>query len=341
MKALQLQAIHQVALIEADVPPIQADEILVRTGAAVICTSDLNDIRENPFGIPLPVVFGHEGAGTVAAVGASVTGFKPGDTVATHPVHPCGACPNCRRGYAHLCTRMGHFGIDRPGTFAQYYPVRCDRARVIDPAIPFTQAALAEPVSVCLEAIQQARLPASGSRLLILGDGPFGAMMSRLTSRLAGVKTVIAGWEDFRLVFARGVRVNTAGLEDPFERLQAETGGEGYDAAILAVGSPAAASLGLRLLRAKGRLVIFSAIPGASPVDLFDVHVRELEIVGACNDQERFDQAVSLLADPGLALGDLVTHCFPLDAYTEALDLAEHGKDRAMKVAFTFEEAPA
>ncbi|MBN1580693.1 MAG: alcohol dehydrogenase catalytic domain-containing protein, partial [Anaerolineae bacterium] len=126
MKALQFQAIGQVNLVEIDLPRIGEDELLIKTGATTICTSDLNDIRENPFGIELPVVLGHEGAGTVVAVGNRVSSFRVGDRVAAHPVHPCGQCHNCRRGWGHLCASMAHFGLNRPGTFAQYFPVRAD-----------------------------------------------------------------------------------------------------------------------------------------------------------------------------------------------------------------------
>ena len=337
MKALQFQAIDKVSLIEMDQPTLKDDELLVQTGATTICTSDLNDIRGNPFGIELPVILGHEGAGTVAVVGGrQVTGFAVGDRVATHPVHPCGRCANCRRGWAHLCTAMEHFGLNRQGTFAEYFPVRADRARHIPDVVPFTVAALAEPVSVCLEALAQANL-SQGDSLLIMGDGPFGVLMARLAQNLQLDKVVIAGWQDFRLRFAAGaVQVNTSQADDPRARLRAEVDEGGYDAVILAVSSAQAARDGLALLRAKGRFVVFSALPGETPVDLFDVHVRELEIAGACNDQERLNAAIACLADPALCLGDLITHTFPLEAYQTALDQAATRHDETLKVAFVF-----
>lgn len=344
MKALQLRGLGDLALIEAPRPEIGPDDLLLRTGATTICTSDLNDIRENPFGITFPVILGHEGAGMVVEVGAAVQGFQPGDRVATSPVAPCGDCLNCRRGWGHLCLRMSHFGIDLPGTFAAYFPVRADRARPIPANVSFTTAALAEPVSVCLEALAQAQL-SPGERLLILGDGPFGVLMARLARRLGLDKVVIAGWQDFRLHFATGaVQINTYGLADPAARLRKEVyaaGLDGYDAVILAVSSVPAAQDGLALLRAKGRFVVFSALPGETPVDLFDVHVRELEIVGACNEEDRFGEAVTLLGDPDLQLAELVTHTFALEQYETALALAAESHDRALKVAFVFDKAVA
>ena len=353
MKALQLQAIGQVALVDVGQPAVGENDLLIKTGAATICTSDLHDIRANPFGIALPVVLGHEGAGVVAATGAHVRGFQAGDRVATHPVHPCGTCVHCRAGMAHLCRDMGHLGINMQGTFAEYYVVRADRARHIPQDVPFTVGALAEPVCVCLEALAQANLP-PGGRLLVIGDGPFGVLIARLAQGLLvqglpaqGLpvqflhpgEVVIAGRHDFRLGFARGaVPVNVIKAATPLARLRAQAGETGYDAVVLAVGSAQAVREGQALLRPKGRLVVFAAMPGETPVDLFDLHMRELEIVGACNDQDRLDEAVERLADPALGLGELVTHTFPLAAYREALELAERGHESATKVAFVFNE---
>ena len=72
MHALQLQAVGRLDEVRLPVPQPKPDEVLVRTVATTICTSDLNDIAHNPFGIVLPRVLGHEGAGVVAQVGGEV-----------------------------------------------------------------------------------------------------------------------------------------------------------------------------------------------------------------------------------------------------------------------------
>lgn len=336
MKALQLVKAGKVDLVEIAVPDPGEDQLLVRTGIALICTSDLKDIRSNPFGIRLPTVLGHEGAGTVVSVGRKVSGFSPGDRAAAHPVHPCGRCPNCLDGLAHLCSAMGHFGINMQGTFAECFVVRADRARLVPPAVPLSAAALTEPVCVCLEALARARLPERGT-LLVIGDGPFGAIIARLAAALPLQKTVIAGRHDFRLSFAGSAqKVNTSRAADIRGELLALTDGRGFDAVVVAVGTPQAARQGLALLKARGRLVVFSAIPGDTPIDLFSVHVRELEVVGACNDEDKLDEALAWLAGPGLGLERLVTHEFPLSRHYEAFELAESRHDQAMKVGFVF-----
>lgn len=62
MKALQLQGIQKVAWVDVPVPPIRSSELLIRTGAFTICTSDQNDTRENPYGIAYPVPKGGQRA---------------------------------------------------------------------------------------------------------------------------------------------------------------------------------------------------------------------------------------------------------------------------------------
>jgi 2-desacetyl-2-hydroxyethyl bacteriochlorophyllide A dehydrogenase len=337
VKALQLTAPREVELVEIPVPEPCADQVLIRTGAATICTSDLIDIRSNPFGIPLPVIIGHEAAGTIVGVGTAVAGLQEGDRVAAHPVHPCGRCQACRDGTAHLCLEMGHFGINMQGVFAAYFVARADRVRAIPPEVDFTAAALAEPVCVCLEALAQAHA-VPGKSLLIIGDGPFGLIMARLAAQRGLTQTVIAGRHDFRLSFAGPVRqVNTASLgSDQQDALRQLGGAAGYDAVILTVGNASAVGEALRLLKPRGRLVLFAPITGLTPIDLAPVTLKELAIVGACNDADLLDEAVALLRAGELRLEQLVTHRLPLTAYQEALALAEGGRDTAVKVAFVF-----
>lgn len=322
MKALRLEAVQKLEFVQAEPPVIADDQILVRTGATTICTSDLADIRENAFGVKLPIIMGHEAAGTVTQVGRQVTGFRVGDRVCCHPVHPCNQCPTCRRGFGHLCTDMGHFGYSMPGTFAEYFACRQDRARALPANVAFETGALVEPVCVCLEALERARVKA-GDRLLILGDGPFGALMARLAAPLKLGRLVFAGRHDFRLGFggsAEKVNLKRQALDGDF------------DAVILAVASAEAVKLGISLLVPRGRLVVFSAITGECPVDMFRVSIKELEIVGSCNDIDMMDRAVELLP----LAAELVTHRFKLEQYREALEMATKGREQAMKVAFVF-----
>jgi 2-desacetyl-2-hydroxyethyl bacteriochlorophyllide A dehydrogenase len=336
MKALRLTGPDALNLVEIAVPRVGPTEVLIRTGASTICTSDLIDIHTNPFGIVLPVILGHEGAGTVAAIGETVAGIRVGDLVAAHPVHPCGQCRVCMGGLPHLCPRLRHLGHTMQGTFAEFFVVDADRVRVVPAGTDAALAALAEPVCVCLEALQQARL-SSSSTLLIIGDGPFGLIMARLTAMRDIATVVLAGEHDFRLAFARDARtINTAHIAHPVNALLQATDGAGFDAVILAVGSKEAVDTALDVLKPRGRLVLFAAVHGKTPVDLAAVHRKELEILGSCNDSNMLDLAVGLLENDSLALTQLITHRFPVDDYAQAFALAATGQHQAIKIALTF-----
>jgi threonine dehydrogenase-like Zn-dependent dehydrogenase len=336
MKALRLEQPGCLALVDIEPPPVRANEVLIRTGACVICTSDLKDIADNPFHLPLPIVLGHEAAGTVAAIGKQVRRFRVGERVAVHPVHPCGHCVCCRDGLGHLCRNLEHLGLNMQGAYAEYFVAREDRVRTVPEHCDWPVAALLEPVCVCLEALNQARL-LPGQHLAILGDGPFGVIMARL-ARLRGLAgIVLAGHHDFRLSTAKPVAtLNTARSQSAMEDLIRLADGRGYDAVIATVGRAQAVKLGLDLLKPKGRLVLFAPITGETPVDLAKVVLNELEILGANNDHDLIDQAAELLANPQLAWHELVTHRFPLARFEEAFAIARSGKAQALKVAIVF-----
>ncbi len=322
MRALQLQGLNQLVLTTLPVPSLKADEVLIRTMATTICTSDLHDIKSNPFGIKLPCVPGHEGAGIIVQCGSDVKTFSPGMRVAAHPVVPCGVCAECLRGFGHLCLNMGHLGIDRNGTFAEYFVQRADRIRQLPDTISFSVGALLEPVANCLQAIARAG-DIKGRVVLIVGDGPFGNIIARLAVK-SGARVLVAGREPFRLGKIPGVEI---GDVNPVASV---------DVAILAVSSSEAFSTCMTALRKRGRLVVFSLISEPVPVNLFQLHVSELEIVGCCNDEERMDESLKCLQDPGLKLSELITQEIPFENWEEAFYLARDRHDKALKVAITF-----
>lgn len=323
MKALQMQGLNQLVLTELPLPLPKADEVLIRTMATTICTSDLHDIRSNPFGIQLPSVLGHEGAGIIVECGSAVTSFSAGMRVAAHPVVPCGECVECQRDFGHLCLNMGHLGIDRNGTFAEYFVQRADRIRQLPEGMPFHLGALLEPVANCLQAISRAG-DLKGRIVFVVGDGPFGNIIARLAVRAGAARVLVAGREPFRLGMIPGVEIVDAPPK-------AEV-----DVAILAVSSEEALTTCLSSLRKRGRLVIFSLLKDPVPIDLFALHVSELEIVGCCNDENRMDEALECLKDPTLGLSDLVTHQIPFENWQEAFYLARDRHDKALKVALKF-----
>ena len=310
MKALVLESPGNLVMRERPIPAPKVGEVLVKTKAATICTSDINDITHNPFGIKLPMIMGHEGAGVIEALGDGVAGFAAADEISAHPVMPCYKCVSCTRGLPHLCDDMSHLGIDYGGVFAEYFVIRADRIRKKPANISFAAATLMEPVCVCLEAIERANVK-NGSNTLIIGDGPFGVMIANICGELYPENNVIiAGKYDFRLshaVNAEKINVNNKKIDR----------GD-IDSAIICAGTAEALDTAVSACRSRGTICVFSAIHTKAPVDMFKVHVKELNIAGSCNDMDYLDDALSILAKGRIA--DVITHSCRLTNMKERLN---------------------
>lgn len=335
MKALVLEEISKLVMKELPDPVPGDNEVLIRTAAATICTSDINDITLNPFGIRLPMVMGHEGSGIVEAVGKNVTEFAVGDAVMTHPVIPCGECASCKRNLSHLCDEMGHLGINTGGTFSTLYTLRKDRLRRKPENISFAVATLMEPVCVSLQAIERANVR-EAENILIIGDGPFGVMIANICAGYKDKKTILLGRHEFRMAQTDGVitlNEKTCGNVD--EEVNRITGGHGIDSAIICVGSAKAVNIAVASLRSRGTVCIFSAIHEDCPVDFFKIHVKELNICGSCNDMDCLDEAVRLLSEG--VFDKMITHQLPFEKFKEAFDISANKKNEALKVSLIME----
>jgi len=326
MKALILESAGRLVLKDCPKPKAKNGEVLVKTKAATICTSDINDIEYNPFGIKLPMIMGHEGAGIIETVGDGITDFLVGDEIAAHPVMPCYKCVSCKRGLPHLCDDMSHLGIDHGGVFAEYFTIRADRIRKKPKNISFAAATLMEPVCVCLEAIERANAK-ENKNILVIGDGPFGIMIANICRELYPEnKIIISGASDFKLSYAKNIeKININKTKIDFDDI---------DSAIVCAGTASALDTAIEACRSRGTVCMFSAIHEKVPVDMFKVHVKELNICGSCNDMDYLDDAVAMLAESNMA--DVITYELPFDEYKRAFELAADKSGEVLKVSMIF-----
>ena len=339
MKALVLESAGRLVMKDCPKPTARDGEVLVKTMAATVCTSDINDIEFNPFGIELPMIMGHDGAGIIEVVGSGVTDFAVGDEIAAHPVMPCNKCVSCKRGLSHLCDDMGHLGINHGGVFAEYFTIRADRIRKKPANVSFAAATLMEPVCVCIEAVNRANV-AEGSNTLVIGDGPFGLMIANIVqSMYPRNKIIISGTNDFKLSYAgNAAKININNYKSSAEiteEILNKTDGEGIDSAIVCAGTVDALDTAVEVCRSRGTVCVFSAIHDKAPVDMFKVHVKELNICGSCNDMDYLDEAMDILSKDK-KISDVITHELPFDEYKSAFELASDKTSETLKVSMIF-----
>jgi L-iditol 2-dehydrogenase len=321
---------------EAPVPEPGPGEVVLRIEAALTCGTDVKTLRRgHPVMIPrVPTVFGHEFAGTVAAVGSGISGVRPGDRAVAANSAPCGACAACRRGQANLCDDLQFVN----GAYAEYIalPPRLVARNLVTvpPAAEAARVAFAEPVACCLRAIDAAGLQ-KGEPVAILGHGPLGLLLG-LLAQTDGARVVLAGKKGPRLDRARelgfAAYVDVAQAPDPVSAVSAAAGGD-VRCVIEATGRPEAWEQAMAVA-GKGATVVFfgGCAPGTSVrLETQRVHYEELKLLGVFHHTpELFRRAVALLADGVLDPSPLVTHEMGLDAVPSALALMSRGE--ALKV---------
>lgn len=339
MRAARLEATLDVGITEMPVPSVGRGEILVRTRACGICSGDVMGwyMRQKA-----PLVFGHEPAGEVAAVGAGVDGFRAGDRVFVHHHAPCFSCALCARGEFVQCAAWRE-GKLVPGGMAEYFTVpagnvRGDTLRLPD-GMSFVDGALIEPLACTVKSVRRGGIR-GGERVVVIGLGIMG-QLHVILARHAGARQVIGlDRVPFRLERARQLGAGTVvhvDERDPVEAVREATDGSLADVVIVGPGSIEAMQLGLGLAGRGATVVLFTASHPEErlPVQPYDLYFREIRLVPSysCGPDDT-KQALELIARGVVTAEQVVTHQFPLDAIDDAYRTA--ASPSALKTVVTF-----
>ncbi len=328
IKASSLAEPLKLQLIEKPVPAIKDDELLVKVAYAGICGSDVH-IRhgKNPR-VRYPLVMGHEFSGEIAQVGAKVTRWQVGDQIIVNPLISCGVCDACTRGLWHVCKKLGLTGIDVDGAFAEYVTINSAQALRVPEGVPLDIAALAEPLAVGVHAVDRGGVRV-GDNVAILGGGPIGLMVA-LAARIAGARRImISEVSGFRLSVIKqlGFTAIDAKNSDIRQAVMEYTNGNGADVVFEAAATSVTSAQMTGLMRTRGTAVMVGVHRQLVGIDMQDVNLRELTILGSrVYERANFETAVELL--PSIAeLGKVATHRFRIEEVDAAFATMESGKD--------------
>lgn len=340
MEAAVYRGVKQIVVDQLDRPEPGPGEALMRVGAAGVCGTDLRIYAAGHHRIPQGTsrILGHELAGEIVAVGEGVSGLAPGDRVGVAPNVGCGVCSQCVAGWTNLCSDYEAFGISLDGAFAGYMLITREAIRQgnvvpIPEDIPFTHAALAEPLSCCINGQEAVKLGLDDV-VLVVGAGPIG-MMHVLLAKLSGARTVIVSeLSEPRADQARDrgadMVINPA-EESLADRVRDASQGEGADVVIVAAPSPRAQEESLEVAARQGRVNFFGGLPKDRPNIEFNsnlVHYKQLIVTGTTGSNVRqYRAAINLIASHRINLDPLVGTTFPLLEVHQAIQRAQSGED--------------
>jgi L-iditol 2-dehydrogenase len=351
MQAAVYRDIDEVRTETIAVPEIGMGEVLVRIDTCGICGTDLKKIHTGSHAAPR--VFGHEMAGTIAAVGDGVRGFAVGDRVMAFHHIPCGVCFYCRKKtfaqcetYKKVGTTAG-LGAAAGGGFAQYVRVMdwivgdgatpAGLIRVPDD-IPFEQAAFIEPVNTCFKAIRLLELEPDDT-VLVIGQGSIGILLAAL-ARQTGATVLTSDMypERYAIGAQYGVDHPLDARGDVVAACKAVTEGRGADVALVAVGADALIATAMAAIRPGGRVMLFASTQhGTAAFDPAAVCMDEKTLMGSYSasvaiQQEGIDLVFDGYRSGKLDLTKLISHRFSLEDAAKAIELASHPVADSMKI---------
>ena len=342
MLAAVYRGVNDVRLETVPVPQIGAGELLLRVHTCGVCGTDLKKIATGSHSAPR--IFGHETSGVVAAVGAGVRQFAPGNRVVVFHHIPCRQCYYClHQTFAQCATykKVGCTAGFEPsgGGFAEYvrvmdWIVEQGTVRMPD-GVSFEQACFVEPVNTCMKGIQALRLQPSET-VLTIGQGPIGIILSVLARR-AGASVITSDLYPERLKITKSLGLqNTvdASKHDVVSTIREQTEGRGADAVILAVGSNGLIRPAMDAVRPGGRVLLFAQTQrGEVVVDPAAICVDEKALVGSYSAAvDLQDDSVRFVMSREMDLERLISHRFPLQDSARALELAAHPQPASMKI---------
>ena len=333
MKAAYYQGNRTIKLGESFPRKPGPDEVRIHVAYCGVCGTDLHIFKGGmDKRVSIPQVIGHEMSGEIAEVGGNVRGWSVGDRVVVRPLHPCGNCPACRAGHAHICYNLKFLGIDTPGAFQGSWTVPAHTLHRLPPNLPFDRAALIEPVAVAGHDVRLGEVK-SGEEVVVIGGGPIGLLIALVAASIKA-RVLVSEVNPFRLNLARelGLEAVNPREVDLADLIGKRTGGAGTDVVFEVSGSAAGAATMTQLVRSRGRIVIVAIFGEAPKVDLFRFFWRELRLRGArVYEAEDFDKAIALSASGALPLEHLISARKPLKDLQTVFEQIETSTD-LMKV---------
>jgi alcohol dehydrogenase len=325
---------------------VDATDAIVQVDTTTICGTDLHILKGDVPAVTEGRILGHEGVGTVVAVGASVRNQSVGDRVIISCVSSCGTCLYCRSGNPSHCLAdegasgigwiLGHL-ID--GTQAEMVriPFADNSLYRLPDHVPDGAALLLSDIfPTGFEiGVQYGRVK-PGDTVAVVGAGPVGLAVMATAGLYGAAQTVAIDLDESRLDFAKQVgathRINS-GANDWKEQVLALTDGYGVDVAVEAVGVPATFEMCTQLVRPGGSVANVGVHGKPVQLNLQDLWIKNINISMGLVNTTTLGMLLKLVVQQKLPVEKFVTHRFALDEVIKAYEtFGNAAETHALKV---------
>ena len=323
MKALVFEAPERPVIVEAPMPDLSPNDVLVQTKAVGICHSDY-ELLAGRYIIPIsyPVTPGHEWCGEIVDVGRNVKGFQKGDRVV-------GEC------VVRTPERLHHFGFSMSGADREFFAVNPEWLHKLPDAVDNKKAALIEPFTCGYYAVMRSGGTNASETVVVSGGGTIG-LVSAAAAIGMGARVIVVDPLASRREVA--LKLGADAVIDPTdggaaERVRELTGGHGADLVIEASGHDASLAAAFDYAREEGRMSMVGINIGRKvPVVIGQIQMKNLTVRGCIGSPGVWPSAIRFLERTGINLAPIQTHDFAL---TDAVSAFSFGQDPTKSIKIT------
>jgi threonine dehydrogenase-like Zn-dependent dehydrogenase len=312
-------------------------EAIVRVHACSICGSDVHAYHGKHPRLTFPRILGHEFAGEIVAVGASLTGFHVGQRVCCDIDFACGQCGPCREGRGNICENLRTMGFDRDGAYAEYAAVPSFNLYALPDTVSYGQASAVQVLGISYHAIADRVKPEPRERVAVIGAGPIG-LGAALIAQSMGAEVTISDVLDYRLEKARELGIaHTVNPKDGEvrERALAATGGSGYDKVVECVGGLQERTVtdAVSMVKRGGQITVVGTFPeNRATIPIAYIKDREIDLNFSRGNFRAFAPCLELVASGRIDPDRYISHRFALAEAKQALELLEARTVEAHKI---------
>ena len=290
-------------------PIPQKGEALIKITHAGICNTDV-EITKGYMGFK--GICGHEFLGVVEEINGENKNLI-GKRVTGEINLGCGSCPDCYNNMQRHCQNRQTLGIyKKDGIFAEYVTLPIENIVEIPDNIPDSDAILIEPLAAALEILEQVHIKPA-DKIAVLGDGKLGILISLVLSTTPA-NLIVIGKHENKLEILKKQGIKTKLLKDATETKY-------YDIVVDATGSVDGFEKCVSLVKPRGILVLKSTVAAEKPINLSQIVIDEITIVGSRCGQ--FRPALRLLEKKIFDLKPLISKTFSFDNAIEAFNYAQ------------------
>ncbi len=297
---------------------------MIRVRACGICGSDVHGMDGRTGRRIPPIVMGHEAAGVIEAVGAGIEGWSVGERVTFDSTVYCGHCPYCLRGEVNLCDNRRVLGVScgeyrQDGAFADYVAVPARILYRLPEGLTYERAAMAEPVSIALHAVNRSGIQ-KGQSAAVIGVGMIGLLIVQALRERGAGEIVAIDLDEDKLALAREFGATHTAFEGP------------VDVAIEAVGIAPTIRSAIENTKKGGKVVLVGNLSPGVEIPLQVVVSRELDLLGSAASQGEYPESLAMIADGRIQVDPLISARTGLEDAGDWFDRLYKGEKGLMKV---------